>query len=198
MKNRLRESFEKSGRKGGPKMGEVYHEFMIKQKITMTGIMLRVFSIALCIGGIYTLFLIGSLGVIIECLLIYLSTWIFKRTDVEIEYCYLSGECQFDKIFSRSKRKGCGKLEVNKMEIMALEGSKELDSFEKENYRVRNFSSLEKNARKYVAFVRKDSELIKVIFEPNDEILESMQMMAPRKVLISKENITENLETKKI
>lgn len=179
-------------------MGEVYHEFMIKQKITITGIMLRVFSIALCVGGLYIIFLIGSLGIAIECLLIYLSTWIFKRTNVEIEYCYLSGECQFDKIFARSKRKGCGKLEVNKMEIMAVEGSPELESYEKENYRLRNFSSMRKDAKKYVAFVRKDSELIKVIFEPNDDILESIQMMAPRKVLIPKENITENLETKKI
>ena len=68
-----------------------------------------------------------------------------------------------------------------------MEGSPELESFEKENYRVRDFSTLEKGARRYVAFVRKDSELIKVIFEPNDDILESMQMAAPRKVLIPRE-----------
>ncbi len=169
-------------------MGDVYHEYLIKQKMTVVGIMLRVFSVALCIGGFCTLFVIGSLGVLVECLLIYLTIWIFRRTDVEIEYCYLSGECQFDKIFGRSKRKGCGKLDVNQMEIMALEGSTELNSYERENYRVRDFSSLEKDARKYVAFVRKDSELIKVIFEPSDDILESMQMAAPRKVLIPRED----------
>ena len=168
-------------------MGDVYHEYLIKQKMTAVGIMLRVFCIIVCIGGVCTLFIIGSLGALIECLLVYLTIWVFKRTDVEIEYCYLSGECQFDKIFGRSKRKGCGKLDINQMEIMALEGSPELESFEKENYRVRDFSTLVKGARRYVAFVRKDSELIKVIFEPNDDILESMQMAAPRKVLIPRE-----------
>ena len=31
-------------------MGDVYHEYLIKQKMTAVGIMLRVFSIIVCIG----------------------------------------------------------------------------------------------------------------------------------------------------
>lgn len=175
-------------------MGDVYHEYLLKRKITAVEIMLRVFGILLCVSGIVLFLFVTSYGAVLEVIFIYLTIWIFKRTDVELEYIFISGECQFDKIFGRSKRKGCGKLEIEHIEIMAIEGSPELENFEKANYRIRDFSSMQKDKRRYVAYTRKDSELIKIIFEPNDDILESMQMMAPRKILVKREDLVRKID----
>ena len=58
---------------------------------------------------------------------------------------------------------------------------------EKQVYKLRDFSSLEKDADRYVVFQRNDSTLIKVIFEPNEDIIREMKMAAPRKVNIKGE-----------
>ena len=85
------------------------------------------------------------------------------------------------------KRKGRGKIETDKVEIIAPEDSKLLEPYEKQVYKLRDFSSLEKDADRYVVFQRNDSTLIKVIFEPNEDIIREMKMAAPRKVNIKGE-----------
>lgn len=172
---------------GGFTMSEVYHEFMIKRRMTVVGVMLRILSVLLCVAVLLLFSQIGFIALIIEIALAYGVRYVFQNTNLEYEYCYLSGECQIDKICGRMKRKGCGKIEMEKVEIMAIEGSKILEEYENKDYKLRDFSSLEKDARKYVAFQRKDGNLIKIIFEPNDDILEAMEMAAPRKVIIEKE-----------
>lgn len=176
-------------------MGDTYYEYLFKRRTTILDVMLRIFSVLLSISGVAIAFLmfrfLGIFSALIEVGLIYLTLFVFRRTSVEIEYCYLNGDCQFDKIFGRTKRKGYGKLEVSKIEIMAEEGDKELESYENSPYRLRDFSSLYPDARRFVAFTRKDSELIKVIFEPTDEMLESMQMLAPSKVHVDRELLSE-------
>ena len=165
-------------------MGDVYHEYLIKRKMTATGIALRIFFVLLCIAAVVMTPIWGIMSFIAAVAIAYLTRFIFQLTDVEYEYQYLSGECQFDKICGKARRKGCGKIEMEKIEIIAPEDSKELEQYEKQVYKLRDFSSLEKEAERYVAFERKDSTLIKVIFEPNEDIIKEMQAVAPRKVII--------------
>lgn len=164
-------------------MGDVYHEHMIKQKMTLVNIWFRVLAVLCCFLPIIFASVLGAFFMIIEVVVIYLAYFVFIRTNIEIEYSYLSGECSFDKIFSKKTRKNYGKLIVNDMEIMAPEGAEELKVYEGKNYRLRDFSSMEKETEKYVAFVKKDTELVKIIFEPSEDIVKAMQMLAPRKVV---------------
>jgi hypothetical protein len=170
-------------RKGELKMGDVYHEHLIKQKMTMNKIWLRVLSVLFCFVPVIFAGFLGAFFLIVEVIVIYLAYFTFIRTDVEVEYSYLTGECQFDKIFSKKSRKNYGKLIVSDMEIMALEGADELKEYENKSYRLRDFSSMDKDAKRFVAFVKKDSELVKIIFEPSEDIVKAIQMQAPRKVI---------------
>ncbi len=165
-------------------MGEVYHEWLIKRKMTITGIGLRILFILLCVASVLLTVVFGAISFVAGIAFAYLTRYIFQMTDVEFEYMYLSGECQIDKICGKMRRKGCGKIEMDKVEIIAPEGHEELAQYEKQVYKLRDFSSLEKDAQRYVVFERKDSSLIKVIFEPNEDIINEMQLTAPRKVFI--------------
>lgn len=165
-------------------MGEVYHEYLIKRKKTVIGMMIRVLFILLCVASVLLAAVFGPIAFVAGVAFAYGTRYVFQMTDVEYEYLYLSGECQVDKICGKMKRKGCGKIEMEKVEIIAPEDSKELEPFEKQVYKVRDFSSLEADADKYIVFQRNDSALIKIIFEPNEDILKEMQMAAPRKVHI--------------
>lgn len=168
-------------------MGEVYHEYMIKRKHTVIGMMMRVLFVLLCVLSIVLSVVFGPIAFIVGVALAYATRYVFQMTDIEYEYQYLSGECQVDKICGKMKRKGCGKIEMSKVEIIAPEDSKLLESYEKQVYKLRDFSSLEKDTDRYVVFQRNDSELIKVIFEPNEDIIREMKMASPRKVNIKGE-----------
>lgn len=165
-------------------MSEVYHEYMIKRNMTMTGRMLRIFIVLSCIASVVA-GLYFPYTFLLSVALAYLTRYVWQMTDVEYEYLYLSGECQVDKICGKIKRKGCGKIEMDKVEIVAPEGAKELEAFEKQVYKLRDFSSLEKCDGRYIVFQRNNDALIKVIFEPNEDILKEMKMVAPRKVKIN-------------
>lgn len=165
-------------------MGEVYHEYMIKRKMTAVGLCGRVFMILLCVASVLSAGFFGPMAFIAGVAFAYVTRYVFQQTDVEYEYMYLSGECQVDKICGKMRRKGCGKIEMSKVEIIAPEDSPELADYERQVYKLRDFSSLEADAERYVVFQRNDSTLIKVIFEPNEDILKEMQMAAPRKVHI--------------
>ena len=165
-------------------MGDVYHECLIKRKMTAIGIALRVLFVLICIACILFTVVFGPIAILLGVAFIYVTRYIFQSTDVEYEYMYLSGECQIDKICGKMRRKGCGKIEMDKVEIVAPEGHEALETFEKQVYKLRDFSSLQKDAVRYVVFERKDSSLIKVIFEPNEDIVKEMQLVAPRKVII--------------
>ena len=168
-------------------MGDVYHEYLIKRRMTAVGIAVRIFFVCLCVSMASMTFLISPICMLITVFLVYLTKFIYQLTDVEYEYQYLSGECQFDKICGKSRRKGCGKIEMTKIEIIAPEGSPELQQYEKQEYKLRDFSTLMPCENRYVAFERKDSVLIKVIFDPNEDIIREMQNAAPRKVFIKGE-----------
>lgn len=165
-------------------MGEVYHEHMIKRRMTAVGICARILMILLCIASVLLAGIFGPIAFLLGVAFAYATRYVFQATDVEYEYMYLSGECQIDKICGKMRRKGCGKIELEKVDIIAPEGSPLLEEYEKQVYKLRDFSSLEPDTDKYVVFQRNDSVLIKVIFEPNEDIIKEMQMMSPRKVHI--------------
>lgn len=165
-------------------MSEVFHEWMIKRKITLIGIMLRILMILLCVAAVVLGTVFGPVAFVAGILFAYGTRYVFQMTDVEFEYSYLSGECQVDKICGKMRRKGCGKIEMEKVEIIAPEDSDSLKEYEKKVYKLRDFSSGQKDADCYVVFQRTDQGLIKVIFEPNDDIIHEMQNAAPRKVII--------------
>lgn len=165
-------------------MGEVYHEYLIKRRMTAVGVCARIFMILLCIASVLSAGVFGPVAFVAGVAFAYVTRYVFQQTDVEYEYMYLSGECQVDKICGKMRRKGCGKIEMSKVEIIAPEDSQVLDEYERQVYKLRDFSSLEADVDRYVVFQRNDSNLIKVIFEPNEDILKEMQMSAPRKVHI--------------
>lgn len=168
-------------------MGDVYHEYLIKRKMTLAGILARILIVLATVASVLV-GIVYAYTFLLSVVLAYLVRFVWQMTDVEYEYIYLSGECQVDKICGQAKRKGCGKIEMEKVEIIAPEGSKELEAFEKQVYKLRDFSSLDKDANRYIVFQRNNDVLIKVIFEPNEDIIKEMKMLSPRKVKINKED----------
>ena len=73
-------------------------------------------------------------------------------------------------------------MNVNDMDLLAPLGAGELNQYKAS--KVLDFSSRMPNAKCYVMVITKDGQQTKVIFEPEQVILDGIRMLAPRKVIL--------------
>lgn len=165
-------------------MNDAYIEYMIKRKNTFWGMAARVASILLVVICVLLYPVLNIIAFGVSVLAAYLVRYTFQTTKVEYEYIYFSGECRIDKIMAKRKRKSCMKVELERVEIIAPEGNEALKSYENKDCITKKFISGTDEAKKYVMYERKDSDLFKIVFEPNEAILKAMQANSPRKVII--------------
>ena len=163
-------------------MNDIFVERLIKRKITPFCIILRILSIALILGSVVLFLRFGSIGLILEVIACYFAYYIFKYTSIEYEYCYVTGEFIIDKVMGKAKRKRCVKIDMNTVELVAPVGHETVNEFANAQFVEKNFSSRFKVNKEYVMFFRKDADLIKMTFEPDETIVKAMQLVAPRKV----------------
>ena len=93
-----------------------------------------------------------------------------------------AGDLYIDKIMSQSSRKRVLVTSVKEMELVAPVNSYEVQNFQ--NLKTLDYSSNEPNAVVYVLVTKNKEERVKVLFEPNQKILDGMKYMAPRKVIL--------------
>ena len=95
---------------------------------------------------------------------------------------YVNGDLDIDKIMAKQKRKRVFQTNVSELEVIAPTGSAELNAFQ--NIKAHNFSTMNPDHKTYTMVVVKNGQKEKIIFEPNQTILEGMRMLAPRKVIL--------------
>lgn len=165
-------------------MNDAYIEYMIKRNNTAAGIAARIGSVLLVIVCVMLYPVLNFIAFGISVIAAYLVRYTFQVTKVEFEYIYFAGECRIDKIMAKRKRKSCMKVELDRVEIIAPQGHEALKSYENKDCINKKFVSGTEEGKKYVIYERKDSDLIKILFEPNEAILKAMQAYSPRKVII--------------
>lgn len=102
---------------------------------------------------------------------------------MEYEYTFVKGELDIDKIMAKAKRKRCAVFNMEQTEVVAPEGAHQLDNFKNTPCKVMDFSSGIPENKKYIMYTSYHNEIVKVIFEPNDRMLDDMWNTAPRKVV---------------
>lgn len=161
-------------------MSESYVECLIARKsspaMTFLKMLLIMLTVVFVIIGV--VFLPGLLVAIATGVGAYFAT---MNADVEYEYLYVDREVSVDKVMAKSRRKKAGNYPIDQMEIMAPLSSHRLDSYKNHNTKTLDYSSGVANQpeRRYMMVCNGD---IKLIFEPNEEMIRAIQSVAPRKV----------------
>lgn len=165
-------------------MGDMYREILIqKEKTSAAGLLkgaLIAVNVLVFVAGIilHPLFLLAG---IVLAVVLYLL--VLPRFDVEYEYLYVNGSLDIDVIYSKQKRKKAASYDVNEMEILAPEKSHALDSYKNgNNVKIRDFSSGKADARSFILVFNKDKERELVKVELDDDIIQDIRRLAPRKV----------------
>lgn len=162
-------------------MSDYYTEQLVKKKTSGKDIMIKSLLVAVTVMSFLIVPLIPFL-LIVPVLLIVLDYFMFRRLDLEYEYLYVNGDLDIDKIMGKQKRKRIFSMNISELELLAPMGAGELNQYR--NAKVLDFSSQMPNARCYVMVIAKNGQQTKVIFEPEQVILEGMRMLAPRKVIL--------------
>lgn len=161
-------------------MNETYVEWLVKKKTPSYMAFLKILTImlAVCFIVVGFVFLPALLVGLIFGVAAY---FIYMNADLEYEYLYVDKELTVDKVMAKSKRKRVAAFELDKMEIVAPVRSWHLDNYKNRNDKTVDYSSGEEKQpdRRYVFYY--DGQQ-KVIFEPNEDMIKAMQMVAPRKV----------------
>lgn len=117
------------------------------------------------------------LVVIIDALII-----VFLPTkQIAYEYVFVDGQIDFDCIYGGSRRKTLAKVDLEKTDVVAPEGSHELDTYQ--NIKLEDYSSGYAEQKHYVLVYRgEDGVSMKIKFTPDDKMIENMKMKARSKI----------------
>ena len=100
----------------------------------------------------------------------------------EYEYIFCDGQLDIDKIMGNVKRKQMLRVDFDQCEVIAIEGSQALDTWNNRKLKEYDYTSHTKNKKPYVIIAHKDTDLVRILFEPNDAMVQCMRDKSRRLV----------------
>lgn len=164
-------------------MDSMYAEAGVKRSNTPKLILLRFLMMFMVIFTfIFAASIVNKPMFVLGAILAFLVIWYWPRLNVEWEYIFVDGQLDFDTISGGEKRKSRLRINFEEVEIVAPIKSHALDAYR--HNKVRNYSSLKKNADVYVIVAKvKNEGLCQIYFEPSRKMLQVMKSKSPRKVM---------------
>ena len=161
-------------------MSDFYTEQLVKKRKGAKDMALRILLVILSVLSVAVVFFV-PLAIILPVAVIAITVVMFCRLDVEYEYLFVNGDLDIDKIMHKAKRKRIFSAAINDVELLAPANAAELRQYQRA--KTYDYSSGVASDRLYALLVKEKGELIKILFEPNQTIVDGIFMMAPRKVV---------------
>ena len=161
-------------------MDDFYTEQLIKKQTDTKDTLKKVGLIAVTVLSVFLAF-ITPVGIILPIILIIVDVLVIQSLNVEYEYVFVNGDLDIDKIMNKSRRKRMFSVDADQMELLAPVGAVELMQYKK--VRTYDYTSGKNHAEIYALIASNKGELCKVLFEPNETIIEGFFVKAPRKVI---------------
>lgn len=156
-------------------------EQLVKRKTTATDLLIKAGLILATVISLLCFFA-NTFFSILFVVLVFVDMYLFKRLDVEYEYTYFEGTLDIAKIMSKQSRKEMFSTDVKEdMEIIAPTGTPELERYQVA--KTLDYSSKNPSNKTYTMVTSYKEQKVKMIFEPNEKMLNSMRDAVPRKVI---------------
>ena len=165
-------------------MDGLYAEARAKKKVTMKDNLIKF----LLVGGMIAFFVLGLLTfnmllVIVGFVFMALCYFFLPKLAVEYEYVFCDGQVDFDKISGGAKRKTIMRVDFEKLVVIAPKNSHALDGYRHNGVAVKDFTSMDANAKVYGMVVTGGEQNTMIYFEPSEKMLAAMKQKAPRKIM---------------
>jgi len=162
-------------------MNQSYAEAGVTRKNSASIIALKILMILVIIAGAFVMLtggIIGIAGAVIVIVMVYL----LPKLNVEYEYIFVDGQIDFDRITGKSRRKTMLRIDLEEVDIIAIQGSHSLDPYKNIQCVKMDFTSGSKDAKPYIAIANKDGKKYMIAFEPNELMLTMIKQKSPRKL----------------
>lgn len=157
-------------------MQDIFKEQIIRRKpqpkdmVAKIGMIIGYFILAIALDLVLAIVGIGGFFFPLFVGAIYLSYVTIGRLKVEYEYSITNDELDIDAIVNRKSRKRMISINLKEVEVMAHNSKKEKV---RQEGKIKDYSS-GTNDDTYMFIAKKDNENFRVIFEPNEGILEAI------------------------
>ena len=166
-----------------------YTECAVKKLPKNTDIILKsLLVLGVVVLGLATLLTTGILSILFVILLVLYFLFLtnqWSRFKVEYEYIFVDGQIDFDVMYSGNSRKNLKRIDMDKVVIVAPEGSHHLDGDKHLNLKPLDCTSGDPAKKAYAIIIKGNEGQEKVLFEPDSNFLQYMKKKAPRKVMES-------------
>ena len=164
-------------------MNDTYAEWLVKRKTPFYAYIINAVMAVITAVCVF-LALTTNVVAVILMFVVGIATYIlYRNSRVEFEYLFVDGQLSIDKILGKAKRKKAWEGAMDDIQIIAPSDSFVLNDYRSGQSKVLDFSSHMPGARTYTAIVQKPSGQERVVFEPNDKMIQCFRQKAPRKVV---------------
>ena len=160
-------------------MSDTYVECLVARKSSFPLRLLKTILMMLTVC-FFIIGLASPLMLVVAIVLGVASYFAYMNADIEYEYLYLDKEISIDKVLAKSRRKKAAVYSIEKMEVLAPVKSYHLDAYRNRELKTVDYSSGEADDNNKYVMVYEGN--LKVILEPNAEMVKAIQAVAPRKV----------------
>lgn len=159
-------------------MEEVFAEYIVKSKTTGKSILLRCAIIFGMLLSVFSIPLLGILGVTVTALMIYGVWYVFTITDIEFEYSIVNTDIVIDKIMGQRKRKRAAEYDLKKADLIAYANSEHMERY-KGGVKIEDYSSRTGSDSVVAVIFPEGAEMKALFFEPNERIIDAMRRVRP-------------------
>lgn len=175
-------------------MEEVFCEQIVEDERHSRGVALRVLLLVLAIGVPAVIWFIPVLREYVFFFLVIVSItavlFFWRRCFNEYEYIFTDGQLDVDRIFNRGSRKHLGTIQAHEIMLIAPATYQSYEKYFKTSYDINidasNHIMKEDKDKigKYYLLARKGDKTIKILFQPNSQMLSLLKKYAPHKVIM--------------
>ncbi len=164
---------------------DVYIEYMVKRKKSITDIIMAVMLILIGLGFVYFATYLIYISPVIMLLLvagiIYITYKFVMRINTEYEYTVTSYDMDVEKIYNKRTRKHIETINLKLIEDFGLCGSPKEEKYltDKEYKKIIACESV-KEGYAYIAYTKEDKKKV-LFFTPNQEIIDHIRKVNPGK-----------------
>lgn len=166
-------------------MQEIYSETYLKAKISAKRMLVRILLVALMVVvllcGLAAMLSLGSaLFFIVTVVVAGIIFFLIPSGKMAYEYIFVDGQIDFDRILGGERRKTMQRTDLEKIEVVAPEGSYALDSYR--HLPLVDYSSGYDSDKHYIAVSIGEKGTEQIRFTPDEKMLSMMRLKAPSKI----------------
>ena len=166
-------------------MQEIYSETFLNAKVSGKRMAIRmlliVLSVILLLFGLMAMLSLGTALVFIVMIVVDVIIYFLMPTNkVAYEYIFVDGQIDFDRILGGERRKTMKRIDLEKVEVVAPEGSGELHSYQR--LPMIDYSSGYDSDRHYIAISIGEKGTEQIRFTPDEKMLSMMKLKSPSKI----------------